>query len=300
MGPPPMNAERFKRADAASYDPLAGEFDQFESIRAPLLETLFSQIDLTGARRILDAGAGTGIAAIEAARRTGAQVWGIDLSDGLLRRARQKSASARFLKMDAEALAFKSDSFDAALSVYALLHFPNPERALAEMFRVLRPGGAAVIAVGSAPPWSRQGLLHRVSRAPDVWRLARGRLLLAPGFLDDLLNRMFPQGAGAEETGLARRSKIRAGDVLSMMGQAGFTALGSHWEGYRETFADAEQFWLLQRTYSSIARKRLGALPEGDRQAVKRAFLGRCACVQSQGGLLIYPHAAFFARGRKP
>jgi ubiquinone/menaquinone biosynthesis C-methylase UbiE len=303
------SAEQFKREDAGSYDSFADEFDQFDEIRDPLLQTLFSLAPLDGCKRLLDIGTGTGIVALEAARRLGgdARIAGIDLSDGLLRSARRKASEANlldrvgFFKMDAEGLALKDSSFDLVLSLFALLHFPDPKRALEETFRVLRPGGVAVIALGSAPPWlSLRGLGHRIARSPDLLQLARGRLLLAPGFLDHLLNDMYPARSGEEETELARHSKIRSGQVLSLMDAAGFQKTSSHWEGYQHRFEDPERFWLLQRVYSSIARKRLNTLSVRDRETVKRAFLDRSHQVLARGGHLVYPYAALYVSGRKP
>ncbi len=294
--------EKFKIEDAASYDSLASEFDQFEEIRAPVIETLFDRIDLSRSRNVLDVGTGTGIVAIEASRRLGpgAKVFGVDLSDGLLSSARKKTDRIVLARMDAEKLAFKDESFDTVLSLYALLHFPNPEVALGEMFRVLRHGGRAMIAIGSGPPWlSVQGIRHRIERLPDLVQLARGQLLIAPGFLDRLIREKYPSNGGEEETELARHSTVRGSQVLSLMRRVGFAAVMSYWQGYQYNFEDPERFWLVQRVYSSFSRKRLNALSAADQNAIKREFLDRANRVLERGGRLVYPYAAFFVSGRK-
>jgi SAM-dependent methyltransferase len=65
--------------------------------------------------------------------------------------ARERVPEAAFLEGDAQALPFAEASFDALVCGYGIIHCPDPEKALAEMARVLRPGGRAALSVWAAP-----------------------------------------------------------------------------------------------------------------------------------------------------
>lgn len=94
--------------------------------------------------KILDAGTGTGYFAILLARE-GHEVTGIDLTPSMLEAARCDAelfgVSARFVLMDVQETNFESDSFDAVVSRNVTWTLPDPEKAYAEWYRVLKPGG---------------------------------------------------------------------------------------------------------------------------------------------------------------
>jgi len=104
--------------------------------------------------RVLDVACGTGLLTHELACKAGpgGQVFGIDLSQAMVDAARSRqspagSASSHYIRMDAQSLEFPSASFDLVLCCFGLMYVPDPERALAEMRRVLRPGGRLGIAI---------------------------------------------------------------------------------------------------------------------------------------------------------
>ena len=100
--------------------------------------------------RLLDVASGLGEAAAAAAAR-GARVSAVDFSPAMVERARRTHVGIEFRQGDAQALPFPDRSFDAVVCNFGMLHFPNPERALDEMWRVLIPGGRLAFTVWAAP-----------------------------------------------------------------------------------------------------------------------------------------------------
>jgi SAM-dependent methyltransferase len=103
----------------------------------------------TSASRLLDVGCGTGHH-LKALRARGYDAVGVDGSDAMLAEARQTDASAPLARSDVGRLPFRSDTFDAALSVEVLRYLDEPLPMLREVARVLRPGGRCLV---TAVPW---------------------------------------------------------------------------------------------------------------------------------------------------
>ena len=98
--------------------------------------------------KLLDVGTGSGAVALQASAWVGpdGQVTGSDVAMAMVSLARQAAAEqgitgATFHQMDAEQLDFPDASFDAVTCAFSLFQFPDMSRALAEMWRVLKPGG---------------------------------------------------------------------------------------------------------------------------------------------------------------
>jgi SAM-dependent methyltransferase len=111
--------------------------------------------------RVLDVGSGSGIVAIAAARR-GARVTGVDPTPELLEKARENATLADCPDVawnlgSAERLPYDSGSFDVVLSQYAHMFSEQPETAIREMLRVLKPGGHIAFAA-----WTPEGLAPRL------------------------------------------------------------------------------------------------------------------------------------------
>ena len=106
--------------------------------------------------RILEAGVGTGLSL--GYYRPHVALYGVDLSQDMLRRARDKvrRRSLSHVKglqvMDVCRLGYADGNFDAVVAQFLITLVPNPEGALSEFLRVLRPGGRLVICEFSTPP----------------------------------------------------------------------------------------------------------------------------------------------------
>lgn len=81
----------------------------------------------------------------------GARVTALDFSPAMLELARQRAPEARFVEGDAMDLPFDNNAFDAVTMGFGILHIPDPTRALAEIGRVLRPGGRLAYTVWHDP-----------------------------------------------------------------------------------------------------------------------------------------------------
>jgi ubiquinone/menaquinone biosynthesis C-methylase UbiE len=121
--------------------------DNFHPGGDAMTRSLGMALGLDPSSRVLDVACGAGASAIAITREFGCHVVGVDLSEANLAKARTRARTEglegelEFRSMDAEELAFEDGTFDATIIECALCTFPDKERALAEMHRVLRPGG---------------------------------------------------------------------------------------------------------------------------------------------------------------
>jgi demethylmenaquinone methyltransferase/2-methoxy-6-polyprenyl-1,4-benzoquinol methylase len=143
----------------AMFDRIAGVYDPLNTLMTAGLHHRWRARAAEEARvgpgsRVLDVATGTGDLAIELAGRVapGGEVIASDFAEGMLDRARAKAAGAeeealrpRFEWADAMELPYPDDSFDAATVGFGARNFDDLARGLAEMTRVVRPGGRVVV-----------------------------------------------------------------------------------------------------------------------------------------------------------
>lgn len=130
-----------------SYDRLAETYDtRWQRYIDASARLALEALDLDGHERILDLACGTG----QLERRLldrwpRLQITGVDLSPNMLRGAMAKGLSAHWLAAEAAALPLADAQFDALICLSAFHYFRRPKAALAEMRRVLRPGGRLIV-----------------------------------------------------------------------------------------------------------------------------------------------------------
>ena len=138
----------------AMFDRIAGLYDRMNSVMTAGLHHEWRRraadlADLSPGDRALDVATGTGDLALELAARVapGGEVVGIDFAEKMLELARAKAGetNVRFETGNALALDFPDGAFDAATVGFGARNFSDLDRGLAEMARVVRPGGRVVV-----------------------------------------------------------------------------------------------------------------------------------------------------------
>ncbi|MBI3270713.1 MAG: class I SAM-dependent methyltransferase [Planctomycetes bacterium] len=132
-----------------------------EENESPAFSAALHEFEASTARRVLDVGCGNGYVLERYARSGRSQAVGVDLTRRAVELTTARLALARVragvLQADAERLPFATASFDCICSMGVLHHSPSPERAVAEIHRVLRPGGRLLLMM-----YHRDSFLFRI------------------------------------------------------------------------------------------------------------------------------------------
>lgn len=122
-------------------------------VNRPINRWTVGALELSGSEEVLDVGFGGGVGLeMVVPRLTTGHVVGVDISEemvhGVARRLAEHPSGgrARVIRADVSSLPFAAGSFDRAYSVNSVFFWPDPEAGFAEIHRVVRPGGLAVIA----------------------------------------------------------------------------------------------------------------------------------------------------------
>ena len=162
---------------AGVFHSVASRYDLMNDLMSFGLHRLWKQFTLlqTGVRRgqaVLDVASGTGDLVVGLSKQTGptGQVVMTDINDSMLMRGRDRMlnegrlAGIQYVQADAESLPFRDEIFDCVSIAFGLRNVTDKSRALASMYRVLKPGGRLLVLEFSTPVLPLlQGLYDRYS-----------------------------------------------------------------------------------------------------------------------------------------
>ena len=242
--------------DPSRWNAHAGAYERiFEPLTTAFACQALDRLEPLAGRRLLDVAAGAGGAALEAQHR-GARVTAVDAAAAMVRRIAARAPGVDAQAMDGAALALPDADFDIGLSCFGVVLFPDPAAGMAELRRVLRPGGQVAIVT-----WTETHRYALAARLRDATLAVRGDV--PPGDLPAQLRFVEPEalralvaGAGFAEV---RVERLEA-DLLAPSAAALAASLG---------FAPGMAAML----------DALGA----DRPAVLQAFAARLAADQGPG-----------------
>ncbi|WP_374243174.1 class I SAM-dependent methyltransferase [Zoogloea sp.] len=268
--PDNFDARRFKALERSGFNRIAARYADGAPLRASLQAALLDAAHLQPGERVLDLAAGPGLLARDAARRVLPDGWVLasDIAENMLAEGQQRATAEGLPDLlaaacDAEHLAFADGSVDVALIGLGLFIFPDPARALAELHRVLRPGGRIALSV-----WGPRDAVPLIARAQDC--IAR---LLPP-----------PK--------VARPPVFRLGeaDVLApLLGEAGFGEVSIAPHTFACRFDNADDYWQAFLDLAGGAAESLSRLPDAMQAKLRAAVADDLAShLDGDGYLLDY------------
>jgi SAM-dependent methyltransferase len=217
-----MAEHQIRFDDGAAYERMMGVWTRLVG------EIFLDWLAPARGSRWVDIGCGNGaFTELLCASCAPAEIHGIDPADAQLAyaRARPGAAGAQFRKGDAMALPFADDRFDAAVMALALFFVPDPAKGVAEMARVVAPGGAV-----SAYLWDFPGGGYPLQLLQEAMRAAGLKPPIPP-----------------------RAEVARIAALQELWSGAGLEAVETRQIPMRRSFADFEDFWTASTGGSSMA-----------------------------------------------
>ena len=225
--------------DGAQYEEFMGVWSRLAGDR--FLDWLAPSPGL----RWVDVGCGNGaFTELLVQRCAAAEVQGIDPSEAQLAyaRSRNTSGTAHFQLGDAMALPYADRAFDAAVMALVIFFVPEPAKGVAEMARVVRPGGSV-----SAYAWDMHGAGFPFAALHEEMAALGAQPLWPPS---------------------ADASRVEA--MRALWTDAGLVDIETHRIDVRRTFADFDTFWRVAQT-----GPRIGAMARGDSELLKTRLRAR-------------------------
>lgn len=195
-----------KKLSRKTFDRQAAYYDERNTVGVSKFPKMSYPFVLEEVRRfrpehLLDLGCGTGeMLHLLRQENQEAELEGVDLSCNMIARAREKKISgASFTAGDAENLPYAAGDFDMVCCVQSFHHYPDPKKALEEVYRVLRPGGVFVLCdmyvANPVVRWIENTFVLRALRLGDVHTYGREEicaLLEKTGFSSVTWQRVHP------------------------------------------------------------------------------------------------------------
>lgn len=144
--------EIFKEKSKQTFNNQAKVYDStyYGKHAQKLYDTVLDKVKNFNCKKVLDVGCGTGTILSRLSQNENLTLAGVDLSGEMLNIARQKLNEKVELKIgDSEQLPWRNNSFEAIICTDSFHHYPEPEKVLSEMVRVLGPNGYLII----GDPW---------------------------------------------------------------------------------------------------------------------------------------------------
>jgi SAM-dependent methyltransferase len=265
-------SEEFKAFESAGWAARAETYDDLMgAVTARFIEPLLDAAAVGDGTRLLDAACGPGTLAAAAAARGAAPV-GIDLAPGMVELASERHPTLRFLHGDVEHLPFRDGRFDAVVAGFLLHHLPHPARAVAELARVLAPGGRLAATV-----WDRPERMRLLGLANDA--LAHAGADTAAGLPD-----------GPDAFGFSEPSELAA-----LLERGGFERVEVRRLELTHRVASADELWdgVLGGTVRTTLQ--VNEQPAAVQDRIRAAFAELAEAHRAPDGALEVPVAAVLA-----
>lgn len=167
------------------FDNISGNYDGLNRVISFGIDVKWRKkvirlVEATRPEAVLDVATGTGDLAISLAETTAIRIVGLDISEGMLAVGRKKIAAKdlteriEMVQADSEALPFEDNAFDAITVAFGVRNFEHLEKGLAEIYRVLKPGGIFVVLETSVPtkfPFKQGYNFHSKVILPAIGKL---------------------------------------------------------------------------------------------------------------------------------